>query len=72
MIPSVCQAIWEELNNECISLPQTQEDWLLKARDFEEMWQYPNALAAIDGKHVQVQAFKNSGIIKFPYYFNCK
>ena len=62
MIPSVCEAIWDELNGECISLPQTQDGWLAKAKEFKDNWQYPYALAALDGKHVQVQAFKNSGI----------
>ena len=63
IIPSVCQALWDELNEECIVLPQSQEEWQRKSEEFKTIWQYPFALAALDGKHVEVQAFKNSGVI---------
>ena len=62
IIPEVCEALWQELNEECIALPQDQASWLAKAKEFTEKWQYPFALAAVDGKHVEVQAFQNSGI----------
>ena len=61
MIPDVCEALWDELHQEYIVLPQNSDSWLSKAKEFEENWQYPHALAALDGKHVEVQAFKNSG-----------
>jgi len=62
IIPEVCEAIWEEFNQEVIISPKTKEDWKEKADEFRELWQYPFALAAIDGKHIQVQAFKQSGL----------
>ena len=31
------------------------------AKEFDEKWQYPRGLGAIDGKHVQIQAPGNSG-----------
>ena len=61
MIPEVCDAIWDELHEECIVLPQNEEDWKKKSQQFLDSWQYPYALGAIDGKHVEVQAFKKSG-----------
>jgi hypothetical protein len=61
MIPEVCDAIWEELHEECIILPQTEEDWRAKSQEFLDTWQYPFALGALDGKHVEVQAFNKSG-----------
>jgi hypothetical protein len=61
IIPEVCQAIWEEFHRECIILPQTEEQWEEKSQEFLSKWQYPFALAAIDGKHVEVQAFQKSG-----------
>ena len=61
IIPQVCEAIWDELNEECIILPQSKEAWLDKAQQFGDKWQYPFALAALDGKHVEVQAFGKSG-----------
>ena len=61
MIPEVCEALWQELNREFIVLPQDSAGWLEKAKEFEDKWQYPFALAALDGKHVEVQAFQDSG-----------
>ena len=37
----------------CI-FPQTQEEWREKSQEFLDNWQYPFALAAIDGKHIRV------------------
>jgi hypothetical protein len=61
MIPEVCTAIWDEFNEECIVLPQTSKKWREKSQEFLDKWQYPFGLAALDGKHVEVQAFKKSG-----------
>ena len=61
MIPSVCKAIWDELHEESIVLPQTEAEWKKKSDEFLELWQYPFGIAAIDGKHISVQAFENSG-----------
>lgn len=58
IIPEVCTAIWEILGPQYIVCPTTAEGWLEKADRFQELWQYPRAL---DGKHVQVAAFGNSG-----------
>ena len=60
----VCNAIWDELREECIQLPQTPNQWIQKSEEFLSRWQYPFGLAAIDGKHVEVQAFQKSGKIK--------
>ena len=48
-------------------LPQTKEDWKQKAEEFCDQWQYPFALGALDGKHIQVQSFNNSGSLFFNY-----
>lgn len=43
-------------------------DWLDIAAGFENKWQFPHCLGAIDGKHVQIIPPKESG----SYYFNYK
>ena len=35
-----------------ISLPDSKEKWFSVAKDFEEKWQFPNWVGAIDGNHV--------------------
>jgi hypothetical protein len=70
MIPEVCEAIWQELHKECIVIPQTASAWKVKSQEFLDLWQYPQALAAMDGKHCMVQAFKKSGSLYHNYKGN--
>ena len=49
---------------EYISLP---EKWLSLAKEFEEKWQFPNFVGAIDGKHVPLINLFNSGSTYFNY-----
>ena len=37
---------------EYMSLPDSKEKWLSVEKEFEEKWQFPNCVGAIDGKHV--------------------
>ncbi len=66
-MPEVCTAIWEELNAKWIHCPSSEEEWLQKAREFEEKWDYPFGLGALDGKHCQVQCFGNSGSLFYNF-----
>lgn len=43
------------------------EQWLNISRGFEEAWQFPNCLGAIDGKHINIKAPANSGSLYFNY-----
>ena len=33
----------------------TPEEWTQKALDFGSIWQHPRAVAAIDGKHIEIR-----------------
>lgn len=48
--------------------PTTANEWLQIASDFEEMWQFPHYLGAIDGKRIRIVPPKDSGT----YYYNYK
>lgn len=49
-------------------MPDTEEKWRKIAKDFEERWQFPNCLGAIDGKHVRIIPPPGSG----SYFWNYK
>ena len=44
-----------------------ETDWLEIARDFEEIWNLPNIVGALDGKHIQTEAPANSGTLFHNY-----
>ena len=48
-------AIWDNLVGDFMAMP-TREEWRSIAVRFEERWNHPNCLGAIDGKHVQIYA----------------
>ena len=52
---------------EYMSLPDFKEKWLPVVKGFEEKWQFPNCVGAIDGKHVPLINPFNSGSTYFNY-----
>ena len=69
IIQETTEALWDILvYNGFLKVPQSEEEWLAIAKQFEAKWNFGNCLGAIDGKHVVMQAQARSG----SYYFNCK
>ena len=62
----VCDALWESLNDSLLPFP-TEKSWIEGARRFEERWNFPHCIGAIDGKHVTIEAPPNSGSLYFNY-----
>lgn len=54
IIKETCDAIWDCLNQDVLLKP-TEQAWLNIAQDFEQRWQLPHCVGAIDGKHVVIQ-----------------
>ena len=68
IISETCEAIWLVLIREgCLKAPSTPEEWDNIAYIFENEWNFPNCLGAIDGKHVVMQAPARSGSSFFNY-----
>lgn len=69
IIQETTDALWDVLvDNGFLKVPQSEEEWLVIANQFEAKWNFGNCLGAIDGKHVVMQAPARSG----SYYFNYK
>lgn len=51
-----------------IAMPEpTEEMWRKNAHDFEVKWNYPNAIGAIDGKHIRIRCPRNTGSLCYNY-----
>ena len=67
LIKPVCDALWNRLKDEVI--PKYDEEfWRYQSKGFEMRCNFPHAIGAVDGKHVNLQAPPNSGT----YFHNYK
>lgn len=52
--------MWKTLQPELLPKP-TGEKWLEVANRFDNLWNLPNCIGSIDGKHIRIKAPPNSG-----------
>ena len=67
IVKGCCKAVVERLTPDFIKVPATKAEWLNVSKRFENRWNYPHALGAIDGKHVRIQKPKNGGSFYYHY-----
>ncbi|XP_066969239.1 uncharacterized protein [Macrobrachium rosenbergii] len=62
-----CRAIFAAYRDEELQVPQTPEAWQEVARGFEERWNFPHVIGAIDGKHIRLRNPSRGGMHYFDY-----
>ena len=67
IVKEVCDALWKTLQPEYVKMPSTEAEWVAISRMYEELWNFPNCVGAIDGKHVVIQAPANAGTTFYNY-----
>ncbi|KAK4877281.1 hypothetical protein RN001_009787 [Aquatica leii] len=67
-IPKVCSSIVSKLKSDYLRTPRNSEDWKKIAEDFNDMWQFPHCIGALDGRHITFRAPISCG----SYYYNYK
>lgn len=66
IVEEVCDAIWKKLAP--IVMPQpTEQMWKEIAKGFESIWNFPNCIGALDGKHVKIICPINAGSTFYNY-----
>ena len=65
-IRETCHVLWSCLSH-YIKAPSSTEEWKEISRFFEEKWNFPHALGAMDGKHVIMQCPARGGSDYFNY-----
>src|SRR5277367_3098490 len=59
IVTETCMALWQVLQPLHMAVPSEQR-WESLANEFWHYWDFPNAIGAIDGKHVHIRAPFNS------------
>ena len=68
IISETCQAIWDTLIDKgFLESPKSEKVWKRIAFKFEKKWNFPNAIWAIDGKNIVMQAPASSVSSFFNY-----
>lgn len=66
IIYETCNVIWNVLQP--IYLPKpTAELWKKIAEKFYTIWNFPNCIGAVDGKHIQIQCPPKTGNLYYNY-----
>ena len=50
-----------------LKVPQTAEEWKVVASHFNEKWNFPHCVGAVDGKHIVIKSPINSGSLYYNY-----
>ena len=66
IIRDMCDAIVDKMMGEQMPFPE-KEDWEKIAKDFWDVWNFPNCVGALDGIHVQIETSAKSGSLYFNY-----
>ena len=68
IIEETCEVLWSTLLKRGFSnAPCDEHGWKKIAKEFEQRWNCPHALGALNGKHVVIQAPARSGSSFFNY-----
>lgn len=67
IVNETCDAIWHTMGPEFLKTPSQPDEWRRIAEDFNAVWNFPNCLGALDGKHIVIEAPANSGTEYFNY-----
>ena len=72
IIYEVCLALWDVLHETYLASPNSEQEWRHIATQFEEDWNLPHCVGAIDGKHIAMDCPRDSGSKYYCYkgYFS--
>ena len=67
IITETCKAIWDVFCPLYLKHPTCPEECLHIPNEFETLWNFPNCVGAIDGKHIAIECPRNSGSLFYNY-----
>ncbi|KAG4065527.1 hypothetical protein HA402_013297 [Bradysia odoriphaga] len=66
IVKETCNAIIHVLKD-VLTVPNTADEWKEVSNDYYRIWDYPNCVGALDGKHILIKPPPNSGSDYFNY-----
>lgn len=66
IVAETTDIMWHRLHSTYMSVPN-REQWKTIAQRFYSLWGLPNCIGAIDGKHIRIEKYPNSGSQNFNY-----
>ena len=67
ILKQTCDVMYSCLSELYLSPPSSQTDCQMISTDFEEIWNLPHVVGAIDGKHVRIQCPNKTGSLYHNY-----
>ena len=67
IIKETCAAIWLALKDTYLKFPEKEEDWSQIQKEFQQEWDFPHCLGAVDGKHICIDCPKGAGSTFYNY-----
>ena len=67
IIRETCGAIYSALAPTYLKPPTSPEEWLAISKGFEETWNLPHVIGAIDGKHIRIRCPAETGTLFHNY-----
>ena len=67
IVSETCIAIYESLKDPNRKSSSSVNDWKCASERFEEVWNFPHVVGAIDGKHIRIECPKLSGTLCHNY-----
>ena len=61
IVYEVCLVLWDVLQEDYMRCPNTNDQWMRIAEQFESDWNMPHCVGAIDGKHIAMDCPRGTG-----------
>lgn len=66
IVAETTKIFWEKMNEDWMPKPNKAQ-WKRIAQRFESLWNLPNCISSLDGKHIRIDKLPNTGSSNFNY-----
>ena len=67
IVSEISEVIYEALKVPYLKSPSSPGNWKIISKKFEEVWNFPHVIGAMDGKHIRIECPKLSGTLYHNY-----